>query len=562
VFYYSLELVVEPFIDGLWPALDRVFNPQPREEPDVPHVPQDVDETLQLLTITTPDAGYTEPRETSSRGSDDYSEFVTSLRGSGDQSWSTQSITLPPLQSPYIDVKLNKLQDGEMTDFPYTEAIRGIAMAQITMASINNRRVLTTSTATKLTIELELHWESDSLGYLPGDALCVVCPNDACEVDYIMERLKLQSMSNDTLSLSILPNTTKRNPVIPRYIPSTSCTVYHYFMHCADIRSVPKKGFLRVLAEYCGLEFEKQRLLWLSSRQGYTCPYISYNDMIDVGAQDYRQFILDHHVDILDILHSFPSCHPPLSILIENLPRLQPRYYSVVSSPLLHKNITKIAFNITTLPPKSWGLDKTRYGLCTGWLNELALKNDPMIPCVPLYPRLKNPFHLPDDPMIPLIMIGPGTGVAPFIGFLQHRECLKAKGVTLGESWLFFGCRHYNQDHLYRTELEMYLSSCVLTYLDVSYSQLHEEDYKHGGDVRYVQDKMRDKWERLSHWIMDREAVVYVCGDANNMMVDIKEAMMDVIQKYITDKDITSSTSTQIFKELMDSNRYIIDLWN
>uniref|UniRef100_A0A1X7VBA2 Methionine synthase reductase n=1 Tax=Amphimedon queenslandica TaxID=400682 RepID=A0A1X7VBA2_AMPQE len=572
----GLELVVEPWIEGLWPALDAVFSPSTDQD-----TPKDAAQKTSTDQDTPKDTGNDKPGPTDHQSSDvaqktvesssqvdslgvDVDEklsiktetgsddFETSLRGSRDDSWINQVINLPTLQPKYLEVQIKEPVCDSLgsDDFLFTDSVQGFTMASsvvVNMAAITNRRVLTSSDAQKTVLELELDWSKfpeTRLRYEPGDALCLMCPNDHLEVDYIIKRLGLESASNHCISISVVPNTGKKNPIIPKHIPST-CTVYQYFKHCADLRAVPKKALLLVLAEFCSNEVERRRLQWFASRQ---------------GSQDYMKLIAEAHLDLLDVLHFFPSCNPSLSRLIELLPRLQPRHYSVVSSPLDYEFKTRIAFNIVELPQRSWQRLK-REGLCTGWLNESSLSEVPST--VPLYPRLKNPFHLPPDPLVPIVLIGPGTGVSPLVGFLNHRSTMVANGFKVGKSWLFFGCRHPDKDYLYRSEIEGFLSAGVLTLCNVSFSQYDSISDGSSDHAKYVQDNMRKHWEALGEWVMEENASVFVCGDAQKMIVSIREAMTDVLQKYWTHKGgVTGNGDGQkLLKDLQDKGRYVTDLW-
>ena len=174
-----------------------------------------------------------------------------------------------------------------------------------------------------------------------------------------------------------------------------------------------------------------------------------------------------------------------------------------------------------------------------------------MIFQVPIVPRGANKFHLPDDPAVPVIMIGPGTGVAPFIGFLEHRRNQYRNGTAaIGKAWLFFGCRHPDLDHIYKSELETFLADRTLTSLTVCFSRLEEQRFvglSHDthvihvhilplthththththilhfrcvpthrpseGEGKYVQDGMKKHSVELAKWVIEDKACVYVCG--------------------------------------------------
>ena len=217
-------------------------------------------------------------------------------------------------------------------------------------------------------------------------------------------------------------------------------------------------------------------------------------------------------MSLLDLLNAFPSCKPPFERLLELLPRLKARPYSVSSSPLENPNGLHFVFNIVEFPALE-GVRGQRQGVCTGWLasttkslgevligsnkefdvdlSQLLVKDRPK---VPVFQRKNLHFKLPSAPNTPIIMIGPGTGVAPFIGFLQHRELiLKASNdqEPLGESWLFFGCRHKEKDYLYHKELECYLSTGVLSHLFLSFSRDTVDDLSSKPTPKYVQDNLR-----------------------------------------------------------------------
>lgn len=213
----------------------------------------------------------------------------------------------------------------------------------------------------------------------------------------------------------------------------------------------------------------------------------------------------DRSIGLLDILNSFPSCHPPLDVLLEHLAPLQPRLYSIASSPLTDtKNVT-FAFNVVCY--KVEGM--TRKGLCTPWIE--AITNAPIekgIPMsvhaeLPAYPKPTLHFKLPLDPSAKVIMIGPGTGVTPFIGFLEHRSY----SPNGGPMWLFYGCREEDKDYLFQKELSQFNEKGVLSRLDVVYSREREKSM---GD-RYVQHRVKRHGKDVYEWIQEG-AYVYVCG--------------------------------------------------
>merc|ERR1712136_255515 len=197
-----------------------------------------------------------------------------------------------------------------------------------------------------------------------------------------------------------------------------------------------------------------------------------------------------------------------------------------------------------------------RKGVCTGYLDELISENKCSSAKIPILPTKNTGFTLPSDPTTPIVMIGPGTGVAPFIGFLKHRELSKTENQVLSESWLFFGCRHKERDFLYRETLEQFENTGALTHLIVSFSR--DVDTIDNGKPRYVQDSMKLHASALYRLITETDAVFYVCGDARNMAKDVRQTMIDIIQ---SEKACDLDQANKTFKEFVDTKRYKEDIW-
>jgi cytochrome P450/NADPH-cytochrome P450 reductase len=161
----------------------------------------------------------------------------------------------------------------------------------------------------------------------------------------------------------------------------------------------------------------------------------------------------------------------------------------------------------------------------------------------------KAGFRLPDDAATPIIMVGPGTGLAPFRGFLQERATMKAKGAALGASMLFFGCRHPEQDFLYEKELKDFASQ-GLTELHVAFSRASTPK-------SYVQDMIAAQKDRV--WsLIEQGAVIYVCGDGGKMEPDVKRALTAI---YRERANADEAAAASWIDDMGTENRYVLDVW-
>jgi cytochrome P450/NADPH-cytochrome P450 reductase len=161
----------------------------------------------------------------------------------------------------------------------------------------------------------------------------------------------------------------------------------------------------------------------------------------------------------------------------------------------------------------------------------------------------KAGFRLPDDASVPIVMIGPGTGLAPFRGFLQERAARKAKGASLGPAMLFFGCRHPDQDFLYADELKAFKASGIV--------ELHTAFSRADGPKTYVQHLVAAQKERV--WsLIEQGAIVYVCGDGGKMEPDVKAALIAI---YRERKGADTDTAQRWIDDLGAKNRYVLDVW-
>ena len=211
--------------------------------------------------------------------------------------------------------------------------------------------------------------------------------------------------------------------------------------------------------------------------------------------------------DLLDLLQAFPSARPPVADLIASLPALKPRLYSIASSPLATPGRVELCIGVVQAERRG----RRRDGIASCHLAFRATSDAPLRAYIQ-----PSHFRLPKNPETPVIMIGPGTGIAPFRAFLQHRAATGARG----RNWLFFGDQRSATDFLFRPEIEAWREGGLLTSLSLAWS-------RDGVQKVYVQDRMREEAADLWRWMQDG-AHVYVCGDASRMAKDVDTALRQV----------------------------------
>jgi sulfite reductase (NADPH) flavoprotein alpha-component len=243
-------------------------------------------------------------------------------------------------------------------------------------------------------------------------------------------------------------------------------------------------------------------------------------------------------LDVLAALEKFPGIRPDPEALIEALDPLQPRLYSISSSP---KTIPgRVTLTVDTVRYRIG--NRRRLGVCSTGLAERIKPGD----AVKVYVQKAHNFALPDDPSIPIIMIGPGTGVAPFRAFLHERKAIAAPG----QNWLFYGHQRSATDFFYEDELKAMKTSGLLTRLTLAWS-------RDGDQKIYVQDRMREVGRDLWSWLVDG-AIIYVCGDAKRMAKDVELALVDIVAQYGAR---SAAEATSFVGELKKKGRYQQDVY-
>jgi sulfite reductase (NADPH) flavoprotein alpha-component len=242
--------------------------------------------------------------------------------------------------------------------------------------------------------------------------------------------------------------------------------------------------------------------------------------------------------EIVDALLKFAPNGLSADALTGIFRKLPPRLYSIASSPLAHSD--EVHLTVAAVRYETHG--RKRKGVCSTYLADLVKAGDP----VQIFVQPNKNFRLPADGDTPVIMVGPGTGVAPFRAFVEHRAALGSSG----KNWLFFGDQHYTYDFLYQLEWQDYLKEGVLTRLDVAFSRDQPEKV-------YVQDRMIEQAKELYQWLQEG-AHFYVCGDANRMAHDVHQALISVVER---EAGISREAAEAYVEDLKKTKRYQRDVY-
>ncbi len=429
------------------------------------------------------------------------------------------SLGLKPVESPLKSGPLYEVKIiTERPPHPFVEAFGAKAMVVVENRELQN--LAGPSPRSTRHIELVL---PEGVSYRAGDHLGVISQNSKELVQRVANRFGF----NQSTVIQVRKTGSGKT-----YLPiDQTIAVYDLLAAYVELQEEATQQQIGVLAEHTSYPPEKERLLALAG-----------ND--EAAKSSYREEVLRQLKSVLALLEEFPACQLPFNLYLEMLPALRPRYYSISSSPWQQERICSITVGVLAGPARSGrGLYQ---GTCSNFLAGRA-KGDTIYAFVR---DTGSDFRLPQDPLIPLIMIGPGTGLAPFRGFLQERAALKARGTPVAPSMLFFGCRHPAEDFIYEAELKTFVEQGV-TELFTAFSRLDPQQKV------YVQHRLLEHQNRL--WqLLEQEAIVYVCGDASRMESDVKRAMLTIYQQQTGQNE---AEARQWLERLVAARRYRVDVW-
>nr|KAG5690130.1 hypothetical protein BaRGS_003453 [Batillaria attramentaria] len=362
--------------------------------------------------------------------------------------------------------------------------------------------------------------------YEAGDHVGVYPINDPETVEKIGKRLGVDLETVFTLT-NVDEEASKRHPF------PCPCSYRTALLHYVDIQTPPRTHVLRELSEYASKPEDKEFLLKMTQAT-------------EEGKELYLDWVVKNHRNILAILEDLPSLHPPLDHLLELLPRLQARLYSISSSPKVQPDTICITAVLVEYTTKTGRLTK---GVATSWLKQKQPDNGHK-PTVPIYVR-KSQFRLPFKPSTPIIMIGPGTGLAPFRGFIQERDFCHKEGKPMGDTILYFGCRKQSEDFIYEEELKEFCKNGSLTKLYTAFSRDQPEKV-------YVQHLLKQNKDETWN-VLENNGHVYICGDARNMARDV----LSTLEQIIMEKgNMDKAKAEDYIKKLQNKGRYSADVWS
>lgn len=361
----------------------------------------------------------------------------------------------------------------------------------------------------------------DGVSYRVGDHLSVVPRNDPSLVDRVARRFGF--LPADQIRLAVADG---RRAQLPADAPISVGRLLSEFV---ELQAVATRKQIAIMAEHTRCPMTKPKLLALIGD--------------DALSDAYRAEILAKRKSVYDLLEEHPACELPFHVYLEMLSLLSPRYYSISSSPKVHAAKAGITVGVVDAPAHSGrGIYK---GVASNFLS--ARRAGDTVHAV--VRETKAGFRLPDDSKKPIIMIGPGTGLAPFRGFLQERAALKKNGAALGPALLFFGCRNAKQDFLYQDEMKAFAADGIC--------ELHVAFSRGDAPKTYVQHLVAAQQDRV--WsLIEESAIVYVCGDGSKMEPDVKAALVAIYRARMAADEIEG---TRWIEGLGAADRYVLDVW-
>lgn len=370
-------------------------------------------------------------------------------------------------------------------------------------AIIKNRFLLTKEGSTKQTFHITLDLSSAPVRFKVGDSIAIYPQNDPILVQHHIEALQANGEEFITDSRS-----------------GQAFSLRDFLAFKANL-SRSTSSFLKLFYEY-EQEHDKKNYLHRILQQENR-PHLT-------------QYLAEH--DPLDLFKEYQDVKAPLQEICTQFGPLLPRFYSVASSQRLNRNEVDLTVALFTFPRQG----EQRYGVGSHFLCNLARVEETP---VPIYVQPAAHFTLPSDDKIPIIMIGPGTGVAPFRAFMQERMAREATG----KNWLFFGERNRASDYFYEEEFER-LKAYGKLRLDLAFSRDQKEKV-------YVQNKMEESAKDLWAWL-EEGAYFYVCGDAHHMAKDVEQTLLEIVKRQ-GNKDEDSAKA--YIKAMRAEKRYLADVY-
>jgi sulfite reductase (NADPH) flavoprotein alpha-component len=363
-------------------------------------------------------------------------------------------------------------------------------------ATVLENRLLTGAASEKETRHIELDLADSGITYLPGDSAGIL-PINACDaVDLVLERLQL----------------TGQEPVTD------------FYGNPLDLRQALTSWLM--IGKLNGTTLKA----WAK--------HTGHAELSDIVANKEK---LDAYLwgrEFLDLLEHAPAKVEDPQQLFKILPRLAPRLYSIASSQALLGPQIDLAIRVVKY--NTHGRD--RWGVCSTHVGERTPKGGHL----PIFIHSNQLFRLPADPDARVIMVGPGTGVAPFRAYLQHKQA----GQGRWPMWLFFGDQRASQDFLYKDEFEAWVADGTLDRLDTAFSRDQKEKI-------YVQTRIRENAAELYRWL-DDGAYFYVCGDSKRMAPDVESALLEAVA---THSGRGPAYATDFLADMKKQKRYLRDVY-
>ncbi|KAK9320725.1 hypothetical protein V1517DRAFT_197856 [Lipomyces orientalis] len=398
-------------------------------------------------------------------------------------------------------------------------------------------------------LHVEIDLEDSNLKFTTGDHVAIWPQNSDKEVDRFLSVLGLTEKRDTVISVTAIDPTAK----VPFPNPTTYDAVVRYHL---EICGVVSRQFLASLAPYAPSDEAKAEITKLGNEKDY-----------------FSEVVSSRYFNIAQVLQRIAGgatwSSVPFPLIIESINHIQPRYYSISSSSYVEKTKPHITVVVESIPTSETA-DPLK-GVASNYLLDLKYKqegiNNPSPSAVsyatdgprgkyvgnkiPVHIRHSN-FKLPSNPATPIIMVGPGTGVAPFRGFVHERAAQAGAGVPVGTSLLFFGSRNRTEDFLYSEEWEALGEKLGDKFkLVTAFS-------REGPEKVYVQHRLVENADLVNKLLQDG-AYFYVCGDASRMAKDVSASLAKIISQQ---RDIAEEQGEEIVKSMRAQNLYQEDVWS